>query len=857
MGSVNYGNQVQSIKYYAPADSDVLNRRDVGLKARGIYSGGLLTKVSNVQVTLSPLVCEIGDDENQLRIETQSSVSITVSSATPYIVLRWAYVASTTNYMDVLAVAVGSIQDNDLIVGKCNFSGATLTGFDYGERQVVTTLKEFLKVIPTETPSMKVHIKGGWATYGDSKLLISEQDSSFTITAPVTNPRIDYVYVNEAGAVQHEEGTEAASPSVEDYQGRIVLAEIYLIPGQTTITEDDITDVRPFIGSSGGGSSGDVVIQVSQTAHGFVVGEVLRWNGTQWTKAQANNATNALAVGIVSAVHDVNSFALTLIGKVTKTGWGLTPGSLYYLSDSVAGGITVTEPTTTGLVSKPLLVAKSATEAYFFNWRGLEQPFGGGGAGASREITQGTHGFGVGDVLRLSGSTYVKAQADSVANAESVGIVSDVADVNTFTITFVGYVSGLAGLVAGTVYFLSEGTAGLLTATEPTGDGEVSKPLLIATSATEGYFFNMRGVEITSSTAYFKAFTNADLVSGVLTLQHNFGHKYGVFQLFDENDEKVDPDSIQPIDSNNVQFDLSSFSPISGTWHAVALDFGGNSAGTTFISQTDAPSTYLGQRGNVPYVNEDEDGLLFGSGPVGGIIPTNLVVKNNAANSAYQLDVDCDSIVIENVLASSVNITVDITVGGANGLDTGVEANDTWYYLWLIYNPSTQTTAGLLSVSSTSPTLPSGYTKKRLIGAVRNDNSSDFLEFYQNGSNVWYNEVLANLEVLSLGTAATWAVVDCRGLVPTLVTKEMSLFVHALTSGGSPTNVDGYVRPNGLSNITGSIVRLNATGTAGTRELATTIAILNLDGQVQYQIVGNGSTDQMTIRVNGFTLKLW
>jgi hypothetical protein len=857
MGTINYGNQIQSIKYYAPADSDVLNRRDVGVKARGIYSGGLLTKVSDVQVTLSTLVCEIGDASNQLRIETQSSVAVTVSTGTPYIVLRWAYAASTTNYMDVLAVAAGSIQDNDLIVGKCVFSGATLTGFDYGERPVVMAMKEFLRVIPTATPSMKVHIKGGWATYGSSKLLVAEQDSSFTITAPVTNPRIDYVYIDESGNVQVEAGTEAASPTVENYQGRIVLAEIYLVPSQTTIVADDITDVRPFIGSSGGGTSGEVVVQVSQTAHGFVVGECLRWNGTQWVKAQANSVTNALAVGMVSAVYDTNSFALTLIGRVSKTGWGLTPGAVYYLSDSVAGGITATEPTTTGLVSKPVFIARTATEGYFFNWRGLEQPFGGGGAGASKEISQSGHGLTVGNVVRFNGTNYVKAQADSATNAEVVGIVSDVADVNTFTVTFVGYVSGLSGLVAGTVYFLSDASAGALTATEPSDDGSVSKPLFIAISTTEGYFINMRGVEITPSTSYFKAFTSADLVSGVLTVQHNFGHKYVIVQVYDDSDQKVDPDVIAPIDSDNVSIDLTSFGSISGTWHAVLLDFGGNTAGSTFISNTDAPTTYLGQRGRVPYVNEDEDGLLFGSGPVRGMTPENLVIKNNASNPAYQIDIDCDAIVIENVLATSINVTVDITVGGANGLDTGVEANDAWYYIWLIYNPSTQTTAGLFSTSTSSPTLPSGYTKKRLVGAVRNDSSGNFLEFYQNGSSIWYNEVLANLVVLSLGTAATWTIVDCRGLVPELIVREMNLFVHALTSGGSPTNVDGYVRPNGLSNITGSVIRLNATGTAGTRELAESIVLLNVDGQVQYQVVGDGSTDQMTIRVNGFTLKLW
>ena len=88
------------------------------------------------------------------------------------------------------------------------------------------------------------------------------------------------------------------------------------------------------------------------------------------------------------------------------------------------------------------------------------------------------------------------------------------------------------------------------------------------------------------------------------------------------------------------------------------------------------------------------------------------------------------------VVTVSSNITVDITSNGVNGLDTGSEASDTWYYIWLIYNGSTA--AGLLSTSSISPTMPSGYTKKRLVGAVRNDGSGNFHAFLQYEKDVKY-----------------------------------------------------------------------------------------------------------------------
>lgn len=114
----------------------------------------------------------------------------------------------------------------------------------------------------------------------------------------------------------------------------------------------------------------------------------------------------------------------------------------------------------------------------------------------SKSITQASHGFAVGDVLKYSGSVYAKAQADSTSNAEVVGIVSAVADVNTFTLTNIGYVSGLSGLTANTTYYLSPSSAGALTSTEPSTAGQISKPLFRAISTTAGYFFNWRGIVI-------------------------------------------------------------------------------------------------------------------------------------------------------------------------------------------------------------------------------------------------------------------------------------------------------------------------------------------------------------------------
>lgn len=87
---------------------------------------------------------------------------------------------------------------------------------------------------------------------------------------------------------------------------------------------------------------------------------------------------------------------------------------------------------------------------------------------------------------------------------------------------------------------------------------------------------------------------------------------------------------------------------------------------------------------------------------------------------------------------ASLNVTVDITASGANGLDTGSEGSSRWYYIWVIRKSADGTTACLLSESSSAPTMPSGYDQKALISAVYNDGSSNFIPFIQEGTDYNY-----------------------------------------------------------------------------------------------------------------------
>jgi len=70
--------------------------------------------------------------------------------------------------------------------------------------------------------------------------------------------------------------------------------------------------------------------------------------------------------------------------------------------------------------------------------------------------------------------------------------------------------------------------------------------------------------------------------------------------------------------------------------------------------------------------------------------------------------------------------TAALDASGAGGLDTGAAANATRYYIWAIAKADA-TSALMYSVSATSPTMPSGYTYKRLLGAVLTDGSANLI----------------------------------------------------------------------------------------------------------------------------------
>ena len=111
-----------------------------------------------------------------------------------------------------------------------------------------------------------------------------------------------------------------------------------------------------------------------------------------------------------------------------------------------------------------------------------------------------------------------------------------------------------------------------------------------------------------------------------------------------------------------------------------------------------------------------------------------LGLSNNATTPNTKLDVAA-GVCADSTNAQMLSVTastIDCGTVGANGLDAGTLANNTWYHVFAI-GKTDGTTALLASTSLGSPTLPAAYTLKRRIGSFKTDGSAHIVSFIQSG----------------------------------------------------------------------------------------------------------------------------
>jgi hypothetical protein len=198
---------------------------------------------------------------------------------------------------------------------------------------------------------------------------------------------------------------------------------------------------------------------------------------------------------------------------------------------------------------------------------------------------------------------------------------------------------------------------------------------------------------------------------------------------------------------------------------------------------------------------------------------------------------------------------IDCTQSGqaaGNDLDTGTLQSSTWYYIWVIYNPTSQTTAGLASLANgintypVNPVLPSGYTSKRVVGVALTDSNANFKVFSQIGNHFVYD----TYQQVSTGTTSqSWSVQNCAPFIPPISTRG---YFQLNLEGGSL--VTGSLRKNGSTSTNGHFMGQNWANNAS---VSTVNDWVDTDGSQEVELSTTGALGTgWYLRVLGFELNI-
>lgn len=213
-----------------------------------------------------------------------------------------------------------------------------------------------------------------------------------------------------------------------------------------------------------------------------------------------------------------------------------------------------------------------------------------------------------------------------------------------------------------------------------------------------------------------------------------------------------------------------------------------------------------------------------------------LTITNNTGTPTTQLDIATTGrSILENTSGATISVgaqtlTLNAATTGANGLDTGALANNTWYYVYLISNGTT--TASLLSTSATTPTMPTGYVYKYRIGAQRTGGAATFNRVVQKGNRAQYiptaGSVTPNWPIMD-SSKAGWTSVTVSTFVPTTAVSIRGMAGNG--GSGATAQVD-------VNNVSSTACANASTPSYGCSRIGAT----NSEQYVYYDIVLSGTT---------------
>lgn len=160
-----------------------------------------------------------------------------------------------------------------------------------------------------------------------------------------------------------------------------------------------------------------------------------------------------------------------------------------------------------------------------------------------------------------------------------------------------------------------------------------------------------------------------------------------------------------------------------------------------------------------------------GAGNVGGgPLVQGLLGGNNGSVPNTRFDCIADLVVMRSlatglltVKQSTGTLTCNFAAVGANGLDAGVQAANTWYHVYFIGTGTAVALIASLTAPIQGPILPTGYSYTAYAGAVYSDNSNNLRPTLFRGSEAYYT---AQVSVLVNGVATSETAVSLAAVIP-------------------------------------------------------------------------------------------
>lgn len=205
--------------------------------------------------------------------------------------------------------------------------------------------------------------------------------------------------------------------------------------------------------------------------------------------------------------------------------------------------------------------------------------------------------------------------------------------------------------------------------------------------------------------------------------------------------------------------------------------------------------------------------------------------------------------------SANVTTTIDATLNGLNGLDTGSLGASKLYYIYVISNPLGAEPVGLiLSLSSTGPLLPTPYFVYRIIGAVATDGSSHFALFDMSGN---HNERLFIYDTpiatsITTGNATTYTNISLVASVP-LFDRTQVIIDYAYTPNAASHTLS-IAQPSSSGYAIKATAQVASVIVTGQQSLVSRLASISsvVVPSVAYKV--SNSSDAVAISVSGFKM---